>query len=193
MGFALAEECASRGADVLLISGPVKLETGHPNIKRINVESAEEMHQAATAYFPETDIAILCAAVADYKSAHYSENKLKRQTGELFRLELTPNPDIAAALGKMKKENQVVVGFALETENEWANANEKLQKKNLDFIVLNSLKDAGAGFQGNTNKITIINAQGHSTAFPLKSKKEVAGDIINEIIKEENGRSTDKK
>jgi phosphopantothenoylcysteine decarboxylase/phosphopantothenate--cysteine ligase len=183
MGFALAEECAARGAEVILITGPVKLETVHPNIKRINVESAEEMYTAALAHFPETDIGILCAAVADYKPVHYSENKLKRKSGELFTLELIPNPDIAKSLGEIKKENQVLVGFALETDNELPNAKEKLQKKNLDFIVLNSLRDAGAGFRGDTNKITIINAEGTAKEFSLKSKREVASDIINTIYK----------
>ncbi|MDR0682290.1 MAG: bifunctional phosphopantothenoylcysteine decarboxylase/phosphopantothenate--cysteine ligase CoaBC [Dysgonamonadaceae bacterium] len=179
MGFALAEECAYRGAEVILISGPVKLKTIYPGIKRINVESAKEMYQTATSYFPEANIGILCAAVSDYKPAHYLENKIKRQSGLLFSLDLTPNPDIAATLGKMKKENQVLMGFALETENELANAKEKLQKKNLDFIVLNSLKDEGAGFQGDTNKVTIMNVKGNATSFALKSKREVAKDIIN--------------
>jgi phosphopantothenoylcysteine decarboxylase/phosphopantothenate--cysteine ligase len=179
MGFALAEECASRGAEVVLISGPVKLKTVHPNIKRVNVESAEEMNQAATSYFPAANIGILCAAVADYRPAHYSEHKIKRKTGQLFSLELMPNPDIAAALGNMKKENQILMGFALETENELANAKEKLQKKNLDFIVLNSLKDAGAGFQGDTNKVTIMDTKGNVMSFDLKSKREVATDIVN--------------
>jgi phosphopantothenoylcysteine decarboxylase/phosphopantothenate--cysteine ligase len=179
MGFALAEECAYRGAEVILISGPVKLETIHPCIKRINVESAKEMYQAATSYFPEANVGILCAAVADYKPAHYLENKVKRQTGLLFSLDLTPNPDIAATLGKMKKENQILIGFALETENELASAKEKLQQKNLDFIVLNSLKDEGAGFQGDTNKVTIMDAKGNAASFALKSKREVATDIVN--------------
>jgi phosphopantothenoylcysteine decarboxylase/phosphopantothenate--cysteine ligase len=183
MGFALAEECASRGAEVILISGPVKLDAIHPEIKRIDVESAEEMLRAALSYFPEMDAGILCAAVADYKPVHYSEKKVKRKTGELFSLELIPNPDIAAALGKIKKEEQILVGFALETDNEISNAKEKLQKKNLDFIVLNSLKDAGAGFQGDTNKITIIDSKGNSENFPLKSKRAVASDIVDSIGK----------
>ncbi|GHT40081.1 phosphopantothenoylcysteine decarboxylase [Bacteroidia bacterium] len=183
MGFALAEECASRGAEVILISGPVKLNTIHPDIKRIDVESAEEMYSAAMEYFPQMDAGILCAAVADYKPVHYSENKLKRKTGEVLDLELMPNPDIAAALGKIKKAGQVLVGFALETDNEKFHAEEKLKKKNFDFIVLNSLKEAGAGFQVDTNKITILDSQGNVKDFPLKSKREVAKDIINETIK----------
>jgi phosphopantothenoylcysteine decarboxylase/phosphopantothenate--cysteine ligase len=183
MGYALAEECASRGAEVILISGPVKLNTIHPGIKRIDVESAEEMYRAAMEYFPQTDAGILCAAVADYKPVHYSENKLKRKTGEVLDLELTPNPDIAAALGKIKKAGQLLIGFALETDNERVHAEEKLKKKNLDFIVLNSLKEAGAGFQVDTNKITILDSKGNAKDFPLKSKREVAKDIINETIK----------
>jgi phosphopantothenoylcysteine decarboxylase/phosphopantothenate--cysteine ligase len=181
MGFALAEECAARGAEVLLVSGPVQLETNHPRIKRIKVESAEEMYQAALNYFPEMDIAILCAAVADYKPAQCSEYKIKRKAGESFVLELVPNPDIAAALGNSKTERQLVVGFALESDNEITHAKEKLQKKKLDFIVMNSLREPGAGFQGNTNKITIIDSKGKLTDFSLKSKKEVAADIIDTI------------
>jgi phosphopantothenoylcysteine decarboxylase/phosphopantothenate--cysteine ligase len=179
MGFALAEECAARGAGVLLISGPVKMETIHPNIKRMNVESAEEMYRVAVSHFPEMNIGILCAAVADYKPVHYSENKIKRQAEQQLSLELMPNPDIAAALGKLKKEDQVLVGFALETENELQNAKAKLQKKKLDFIVLNSLKDEGAGFQGPTNKVTVIDSKGDAKSFALKSKKEVAADIVD--------------
>ncbi|MDR0547321.1 MAG: bifunctional phosphopantothenoylcysteine decarboxylase/phosphopantothenate--cysteine ligase CoaBC [Dysgonamonadaceae bacterium] len=179
MGFALAESCAARGAEVILISGPVKISAIHPNIRRIDVESAEEMYQASIAEFPNTDISILCAAVADYRPAHYSENKLKREDKTGFSLELTANPDIAAALGKLKKENQILVGFALETNDEQANAVNKLRKKNLNSIVLNSLKDEGAGFQGDTNKITIIDSSGKTTDFGIKSKKEVAEDIVD--------------
>ncbi|GHV59800.1 phosphopantothenoylcysteine decarboxylase [Bacteroidia bacterium] len=182
MGFALAEECASRGAEVVLISGPVKLDTIHSNIRRVDVESAEEMYQAALKYFPAMDASILCAAVADYKPLHYSENKVKRQAGEGFVLELTQNPDIAAALGKIKKPGQTLIGFALETDNERIHAEKKLRKKNLDFIVLNSLKDEGAGFQTETNKITILDACGNVKEFPLKMKREIAKDIINETI-----------
>jgi phosphopantothenoylcysteine decarboxylase/phosphopantothenate--cysteine ligase len=184
MGFALAEECAARGAEVILVSGPVQLKAIHPNIKRIDVESAEEMYKRVLEYFPPMDMAILCAAVADYKPVHYSESKMKRQSGEVFQLELTPNPDIAATLGRIKRAGQTVVGFALETDNERANAEGKLKKKNLDFIVLNSLKDEGAGFQGDTNKVTIMDAQGNAKEFPVKSKKEVSKDIMNEIMKE---------
>ncbi|BAG83872.1 bifunctional phosphopantothenoylcysteine decarboxylase/phosphopantothenate--cysteine ligase CoaBC [Candidatus Azobacteroides pseudotrichonymphae] len=182
MGFALAEECAERGAKVILVSGPVRLKTIHPNIFRIDVESAEEMYNATLSKFSEIDIGILCAAVADYKPLYYSENKIKHKANEPFSLELTSNLDIALALGKMKKSGQILVGFALETENELSNSIEKLQKKNLDFIVLNSLKEKGSGFQTNTNKITIINMIGKQKEFPLKSKKEVAIDIVDYIL-----------
>jgi phosphopantothenoylcysteine decarboxylase/phosphopantothenate--cysteine ligase len=180
MGFALAEVCAERGAEVTLVGGPVQLKTHHPRIRRIDVETAGEMYKEALACFPETDAAVLCAAVADYKPAQFSENKLKRKEGAMF-LELTANPDIAASLGKIKKENQILCGFALETDNEFSNAENKLKKKNLDFIVLNSLRDKDAGFQKDTNKVSIIAAGGERTDFPAKSKKEVAGDIIDAI------------
>jgi len=181
MGYALAEECALRGAEVILVSGPVKMEINHPNIKRINVNSADEMYQEVLSYFPDMNVGILCAAVADYKPAQYSQNKLKRKDEQEMTLELVPNPDIAAAVGKAKKQDQILVGFALETDNEFSNAEAKLKKKNLDFIVLNSLKDEGAGFQEDTNKITIIDSEGKSEHFSLKSKKEVAEDIVNKL------------
>ena len=180
MGIALAEECAERGAKVELICGPVSIKTSHPNIKRTNVESAAEMYQAATATFPNTDAAILCAAVADFTPTNVADNKIKRE-GNKLTLELMPTKDIAQALGQMKKQSQVMVGFALETFDEENHAKEKLQKKNLDFIVLNSLQDDGAGFQHNTNKVTLIDKDGQ-TRFPLKSKKEVAKDIVNKLV-----------
>jgi phosphopantothenoylcysteine decarboxylase/phosphopantothenate--cysteine ligase len=183
MGFALAEVCAERGAEVILISGPVHLRVNHPNIRRIDVESADEMYKAAVSYFPEADVGILSAAVADYKSACFSGKKLKREEKETLSLNLVANPDIAADLGKMKKKGQLLVGFALETDNERFHAEAKLKKKNLDFIVLNSLKDKGAGFQTDTNKISIISAQGDIVDFPMKPKKEVAEDIIDTIRK----------
>ena len=182
MGFALAEECASRGAEVTLISGPVQLKTAHPGIQRLNVESAEEMHRLALENFPSADITILCAAVADYKPIHYSATKIKREAGKACLLELTPNPDIAAALGTIKQNGQMLIGFALETDHAQAHAEEKLKKKKLDFIVINSLQDEGAGFQGDTNKITILDAAGNVKTFPLKSKKEVARDIVDETM-----------
>ena len=179
MGFALAEECAERGAEVVLIAGPVSLKTTHSNIRRIDVESAEQMYQAATTEFTDSDAAILCAAVADYRPKEQADNKIKRQEGSSLTLELIPNKDIAASLGKTKKEGQTLIGFALETNNEEQNALDKIKKKNLDYIVLNSLNDNGAGFQHDTNKIAILNKNGLRTNFELKNKKEVAKDIIN--------------
>ena len=181
MGFALAEVCANRGAEVILISGPVHLTTKNPAIKRIDVTSADEMFEKALVYFPETDAAVLCAAVADFKIKTVSDKKLKRGSNKSLYLELEANPDIAAALGKVKKKGQVLVGFALETENETTNAKEKMVRKNLDFIVLNSLNDPEAGFQKDTNKISIIDTFG-KTDFPAKPKIKVADDIIDFLI-----------
>lgn len=180
MGFALAEECARRGAEVTLITGPVSLHTQHPAIERVNVESAGEMYEAATLRFTQTDAAILCAAVADFTPATPADQKIKREKEDLV-LHLKPTPDIAAALGKQKKEEQVLVGFALETHNEQANAQGKLERKNLDFIVLNSLNDQGAGFRCDTNRITILSRNAEAIRYPLKSKQEVAGDIIDHL------------
>lgn len=179
MGFALAEECAARGAQVELIAGPVTLSVKHPNINRIDVESAQEMYEAANSRFADCDAGILCAAVADFTPATRAEQKIKRHGDDLV-LQLKPTQDIAASLGKQKKQNQALVGFALETNDEMQNAQDKLQRKNFDFIVMNSLQDKGAGFRVDTNKITIISAQG-STPYPLKSKSEVAHDIINNL------------
>ena len=181
MGFALAEECASRGALVTLVTGPVSLKTNHPDIMRIDVESADEMFNISTELFPAMDAAILCAAVADYKPRQQAEEKIKRAGDELL-LELTPNKDIAAHLGKNKRNNQVLIGFALETNDEEQNALKKIEKKNLDFIVLNSLNDQGAGFRHNTNKITIIGKDNSKENYPLKSKAEVAKDIIDRTL-----------
>ncbi len=180
MGIALAEECALRGAQVELVCGPVSIPTTHPGIHRTDVESAAQMYQTATTLFPDTDAAILCAAVADFTPAAVAENKIKRE-GNRLTLELEPTQDIAKALGQMKKEGQVMIGFALETNDEENHAKEKLRKKNLDFIVLNSLQDKGAGFRHNTNKVTFIDQEGE-TRFPLKSKKEVARDIVNKLV-----------
>lgn len=182
MGFALAEECASRGAEVILVAGPVSLKIVHPNIKRIDVESAEEMYQASVKEFPTSDVAILCAAVADYRPTEQYNEKVKREKGDM-NLTLVPNKDIAASLGKMKKEDQLLVGFALETNDEEANAIKKIEKKRLDYIVLNSLNDSGAGFQYDTNKVSIIDKNGVRKDFELKSKKDVAADIIDETLK----------
>ena len=179
MGFAIAEECARRGASVSLIAGPVSLPTPHPSIERIDVESAREMCDAATALFPSCDAAVLCAAVADYRPALQQQQKIKH-TGEGMTLELEANPDIAATLGAMKREEQCMAGFALETNDGEENARKKLEKKNLDFIVLNSLEDKGAGFACDTNKVTVIDREGKSV-YPLKSKKEVAKDIVGHL------------
>jgi phosphopantothenoylcysteine decarboxylase/phosphopantothenate--cysteine ligase len=181
MGFALAETCAQQGAEVTLIAGPVALKAFHPNIKRVDVESAEEMYQAAMKAYPESDAAILCAAVADYRPEIQATNKIKRETEGEMTLHLVPNKDIAASLGAIKRDKQLLVGFALETNNETTHATSKLKRKNLDFIVLNSLRDAGAGFRCDTNKITIIDSNGQQTAYPLKSKQEVAEDIVNKL------------
>jgi len=181
MGFALAEACAVQGAQVTLIAGPVSLSTTHPGIRRIDVESAEEMYQAAVRTFPDSDAAILCAAVADYRPEVQSDEKIKREKTGDITMHLVPNPDIAAALGKMKQAGQRLVGFALETTNEVAHATEKLERKNLDFIVLNSLKDKGAGFRCDTNKVSILEANGKLTEYPVKPKNEVAGDIVEKL------------
>lgn len=182
MGFALAEECADRGAEVTLIAGPTSLKTVNGKIKRINVESAQQMFDAAVENSPSADVQILCAAVADYRPSVTADKKIKREkTGEMT-LTLVPNPDIAAALGKIKRENQVNVGFALETNDEATNAKDKCARKNFDFIVMNSLKDKGAGFQVDTNKITIFTAGGDVMEYPLKTKKEVAADIVDAVV-----------
>ena len=179
MGFALAEECARRGAEVELVSGPVSLQIHHPSVHRTNVDSAEEMFHAATERFTQADIAILCAAVADFTPTQVAGTKIKRE-GEELVLHLSPTHDIAQCLGKMKRDGQIMIGFALETNDEEAHAKDKLKRKNLDFIVMNSLQDKGAGFRHDTNKVTIIDAQG-KTEYPLKDKKEVAEDIVNRI------------
>ncbi|MBR3871487.1 MAG: bifunctional phosphopantothenoylcysteine decarboxylase/phosphopantothenate--cysteine ligase CoaBC [Paludibacteraceae bacterium] len=182
MGYALAEECAARGADVYLVSGPVQIKAKHPNIKTISVVSAGEMFEAASAEFDSSDITILCAAVADFRPETQADEKIKREKDDLV-IRLKPTQDIAANLGSRKKENQILVGFALETNNEAENAQGKLKRKNLDFIVLNSLKDENACFGYDTNKITIIEKNGNTQAFSLKSKTEVAKDIIDKVCK----------
>ena len=179
MGYALAEVCAERGAEVTLISGPVNLNVSHPNIHRIDVESAEQMYQAAKEAYAQADAGILCAAVADFTPEQTADHKIKREKDDLV-LRLKPTQDIAAALGKEKKPHQLLVGFALETNDEILHAQDKLVRKNFDFIVLNSLNDKGAGFRCDTNKITIIERQGE-IPYPLKGKKEVAEDIIDKL------------
>ena len=181
MGFALAEECADRGAEVTLIAGPVALRTTHPNIRRIDVESCEDMYQAATQVFPQQDAAILCAAVADFRPEHATDQKIKRGKDDLV-IRLKPTYDIAAELGHMKSEHQVLVGFALETNNEEANAQRKLEKKNLDFIVLNSLQNKGTCFQSDENQISIISRDGRQD-YERKPKQDVASDIVDKLAK----------
>lgn len=181
MGFALAEECARRGAEVVLVAGPVSLKVNHPHIKRIDVESAEEMYNASVKEFPGMDAAILCAAVADFRPSEQYSQKVKRGE-DLLTISLVPNKDIAASLGKMKKANQLLIGFALETNDEETNALKKMAKKNLDYIVLNSLNDAGAGFKYDTNKVAILKKNGERKDFGLKSKYDVASDIIDHTM-----------
>lgn len=180
MGFSLARVCAERGADVVLIAGPVTLPTPHASIKRIDVESADEMCRAAMEAYPTADAAICCAAVADYAPAEYRSTKMKRNADDLT-LVLRPNKDIAAELGKIKRAGQCLAGFALETDHEAENAIAKMQRKNFDFIVLNSLRDAGAGFRGDTNKVSIWYRDGRSADYPVKSKLEVASDIVDAL------------
>ncbi len=180
MGFAIAEECASRGAEVFLVSGPVSMQTNHPSIHRFDVNSASEMHKKAVEIFSDCDAAILAAAVADFTPSDSTDSKLKRGKDNL-NISLTPTKDIAAELGKIKSAGQITVGFALEKENETENAITKLKKKNLNFIVLNSMNDAGAGFNTDTNKITIINNKEEVFEFKLKPKNLVAIDIIDKL------------
>ena len=183
MGFAIAEEFANQGAEVTLICGPNACKTINPTIKRIDITSAEELYHAAINVFKTTDIAILSAAVADYKPATVAIKKIKK-TSETKSIELVPTKDSLEALGQLKKTNQLLIGFALETDNELENAKAKIKKKNLDFIVLNSLNDAGAGFKTDTNKITIINKNNKIIKFELKSKVDVAKDILDVIKKD---------
>ena len=192
MGFAIAEELAERGAEVLLISGPTKLSSKHPSptesgfrsstVKTVKIESAQQMFDVATAEFPKCDAAILAAAVADYRPKEVSDIKIKKKDAALT-LELEKTPDIAAHLGTMKQAHQRIVGFALETNDEFANAVSKLKRKNFDFIVLNSMRDAGAGFNSDTNKISIIFDETRFKTFELKNKDDVAQDIVEELIK----------
>lgn len=177
MGFALAEECLQRGAEVTLVAGPVALQCS-PAIHRIDVESCDEMFHAATEAFPHCDIAILCAAVADFKPAVVADEKIKRGKDGLH-IDLLPTQDIAAALGKMKTSRQKLVAFALETNNEVHNAEEKLHKKNADLIVLNSTRIPDTTFGSDNNQIAIISRDGHRRDFPKKSKREVAKDIVD--------------
>jgi len=181
MGFALAEELSRQGAEVVLISGPSSERTISNSIVRIDVGSSAEMLNEVVQYFDESDITIMSAAVADYRPKEISTEKIKKQNAE-FNLELVKTTDILSELGKRKQRNQILVGFALETENEVQNAKDKLLRKNLDFIVLNSLKDKGAGFKADTNKVTIIDKNLELTTYSLKTKQEVAKDICQKII-----------
>jgi phosphopantothenoylcysteine decarboxylase / phosphopantothenate---cysteine ligase len=180
MGYAIAEQLADQGADVVLVSGPVAISTLNPKIKVVKVESADEMFAESMAHFPNCDGAVMCAAVADFTPVVVENQKTKRGKSN-WTLELKPTRDIAQALGDIKSEKQILVGFALETSDEIKNAEQKLARKKLDFIVLNSLNDKGAGFQVDTNKITIIGKDNNQQVFELKSKKEVAVDIVEKI------------
>ena len=179
MGYAIANEAALQGAEVILISGPADDLAIHPGVTLVQTKTADEMHNACLRHFEDCNILVMAAAVADYKPKHTAEGKIKKEK-EITSIELVKTVDILESLGK-KKSNQILVGFALETDNELSNAKEKIKKKNLDAIVLNSLADMGAGFQHTTNKITFIPATGEHTAYPLKEKSEVAVDILTQI------------
>jgi phosphopantothenoylcysteine decarboxylase/phosphopantothenate--cysteine ligase len=181
MGFAIAEELAGRGANVKLVHGPTQLSSSHPRIEATAVTSAEEMYQACHEAFKNADGAVMAAAVADYRPAKQSDKKIKKSEGAL-NIEMEPTKDILASLGEIKKSNQFLVGFALETNDEEENARKKLHKKKLDFIVLNSLRDKGAGFGHDTNKVSILSSDNKIVRFELKSKTDVATEIVNQII-----------
>ncbi len=180
MGFALAESCARQGAKVILVAGPVKLRTQHANITRVDVDSADEMYRAVMKQFDKMDGAILCAAVADFTPVNMHKSKIKREKDNLS-LDLKPTKDIAASVGEIKRGDQFVVGFALESDNEEQNALAKMERKNFDFIVLNSLQDHHSGFGFDTNRVAIIHRSGLKKQYELKSKLDVADDIVNEI------------
>ena len=181
MGYAIAEECASRGADVVLISGPVSIKCNDSRVRVIGVESATEMNEAAQREFADSRCAIMCAAVADYAPAQVAAAKIKREKQDVPTIVLKKNPDIAAGLGAVKSDSQILVGFALETDNATANAVEKIERKNLDFIVLNTVT-ANSGFQVDTNQISIIDADGKKNDYSLKPKREVAKDIVDHLV-----------
>lgn len=182
MGYAIAEAAARRGAHVTIVSGPVDIKPRSASIDVIRVETARQMLDVCVAAFPSADAAIMSAAVADYAPANVAKKKIKREKSDVPVIELVKNPDIAATLGKMKQPRQLLVGFALETDHELENAHEKAVRKNLDFIVLNSLRDAGSGFRTDTNKVTILDKNGSITEYPLKPKTEVAEDIIDYLV-----------
>lgn len=181
MGTAIADKMAQQGARVLLISGVTNVKPKHPAVELISVRSAEDMYQAAASYFKSTDVMILAAAVADYTPKTKADQKLKKKAGDL-NIELARTTDIAATLGKQKQTHQVMVGFALETNNAIENAQRKLVKKNFDFIVLNDLTDKGAGFGHDTNKVTFLEQNGTITRYTIKTKVEVASDIVDKVI-----------
>lgn len=183
MGFAIAEELANRGALVTLVAGPVDLKHHHANITRINVRSAEEMFNAVIEHFTNTDLAIMSAAVADYTPIDVADKKIKKQNDDGLTIELKKTKDILKHIGNLKTNKQVVVGFALETNDEEANALKKLKEKNANFIVLNSMQTPGAGFRHDTNQVTILKNNGEKLAYQLKSKHDVAIDIVNEVVK----------
>lgn len=183
MGYALADAAAAAGADVTVVSGPVSVKPNEKAVKVVSVESAKEMARECEAIFPTADIAIMCAAVADYAPAVCHEHKIKRENMAEATIELRRNPDIAASLGKMKREGQILVGFALETDNEEFNAKRKLEAKNLDMIVLNSLATPGAGFATDTNQVSVFSRSGESLSLPLMSKVETAKELIKLIAK----------
>ena len=180
MGLAIAEELAGRGAEVVLVCGPVNLKTCHPAIRRVDVESAAQMYEVTSKEFVNSDVAVLSAAVADFTPKEKADYKIKRGKDDLL-LELLPTKDIAAELGRIKTASQLLIGFALETNDEEINALSKMQRKNLDMIVLNSLNDKGAGFSVDTNKVTILDKAGDKTVYELKTKVEVAKDIVDQI------------
>ncbi|MBD5188976.1 MAG: bifunctional phosphopantothenoylcysteine decarboxylase/phosphopantothenate--cysteine ligase CoaBC [Bacteroidales bacterium] len=185
MGFALAEECVSRGAEVIAVTGPVTAYPSDPRINIVKVESALEMNEEALKAFRTADIGIFAAAVADYRPETYSDHKIKREGKDEMIIRLVKNPDISSNVSEEKKEGSILVGFALETDDALDNAHKKLEKKNLDLIVLNSLEDKGAGFRTDTNKVTVIARDGFKKAFPLKSKREVAADIVDIILEQQ--------
>jgi phosphopantothenoylcysteine decarboxylase/phosphopantothenate--cysteine ligase len=181
MGIALALECADKGANIELVLGPTHLECKHSNINISRVESANEMYKVVSSKFKNSDISIFSAAVSDYTPNEVAKNKIKK-IGDRLTIDLSKTTDILSEMGNSKKDNQFVVGFALETENEFENAKLKLERKNLDMIVLNSLNNKGAGFEHSTNQVTIIDKQNNIKIFELKDKIEVAKDIVQQII-----------
>jgi phosphopantothenoylcysteine decarboxylase/phosphopantothenate--cysteine ligase len=182
MGWAIALDLAQRGASVTMIKGPTQLSYSHPNISVIQVTSAKEMYDASISAYPNVDVSIFAAAVSDFTPENVSSEKVKKKSGDSkWQVNLTKTKDIAAELGKIKNNNQINIGFALETNNEKVNAQNKLSKKNFDFIVLNSLNDKGAGFGSDTNKVSIFHSEGKVEEFPIKSKKDVACDIVDRL------------